>query len=243
MSVPRRHGQLVFEFESSALPRLDELEAGPNAELFERISRASTGLGGNLVLSGPAGSGKTQLLLAACGEAERAGASVVYAPLLALGEQATAVLPGLVDRRLVCLDDVDRVVHIDACRRALFNLWNAADEVGTALLMSSRASVFTLETGLDDLDSRLRAALSLRLAPLDDTSRERAMALMAKRRGIGLPVEVMRYLLARLPRDLHSLADAVAALDRLSLAQHRAVTVPLARDWLNSRSPTMEALP
>jgi DnaA family protein len=43
---------------------------------------------------------------------------------------------------------------------------------------------------------------------------------------------VTDYLLTRVPRDLSSLRALVDTLDRVSLEQKRAVTVPLAREVL-----------
>jgi DnaA family protein len=49
-----------------------------------------------------------------------------------------------------------------------------------------------------------------------------------------LPPEVAGYLLVRVPRDLSSLRALVDTLDRASLEQKRAVTVPLAREVLQA---------
>jgi len=45
---------------------------------------------------------------------------------------------------------------------------------------------------------------------------------------------VIDYLLRHGRRDMGSLLGAVAALDRLSLAAKRPITVPLLREWLQA---------
>ena len=46
---------------------------------------------------------------------------------------------------------------------------------------------------------------------------------------MALPDEVLDYLLERLPRDLGTQVAVLEALDRASLAEKRALTLPLAR--------------
>jgi DnaA family protein len=67
---------------------------------------------------------------------------------------------------------------------------------------------------------------------LSEDDRRAAVQGYAAGRGFELPDEVTDYLLARAPRDLSSLRALVDTLDRLSLEQKRAVTVPLARELL-----------
>ena len=59
-----------------------------------------------------------------------------------------------------------------------------------------------------------------------------ALATQAEARGLRLPQDALDYLLARAPRDMRSLAALLAALDRYSLEQKRAITVPLLREVL-----------
>jgi DnaA family protein len=62
-----------------------------------------------------------------------------------------------------------------------------------------------------------------------------ALAAYARERGFALGDDVIAYLLAHGRRDMRALVATLAALDRLSLAQKRPVTVPLVREWLQRR--------
>lgn len=54
----------------------------------------------------------------------------------------------------------------------------------------------------------------------------------AIRCGFELPLEICHYLLKHEQRDLSSLIELVNALDQLSLAKQRPVTLPLLRELL-----------
>ena len=71
-----------------------------------------------------------------------------------------------------------------------------------------------------------------RLHALSDGEKKVALATQAEARGLRLPQDALDYLLARAPRDMRSLAALLAALDRYSLEQKRAITVPLLREVL-----------
>ena len=64
------------------------------------------------------------------------------------------------------------------------------------------------------------------LAPLGDDERLEAVRLRARNRGLEMPEEVARYILARYPRDLDSLFALLDRLDRASLAEQRRLTIP-----------------
>lgn len=226
--------QLTFEFSERSDFYLSDYEPGSNASLVERLTAITSGEPGHVYLQGGEGTGKTHLLLAMCRLAQDLGDGAVYAPLKDMVAGAPSALDSLAQRRLVCVDDIDAVSGNPSWCVALFNLWNACESTGAVFLGACRVPVHSLDTGLDDLDSRLRASLQLRLTPLEDADREGAMRRLAARRGVDLPAEVARYLLHRMPRDMHSLADTVAALDKHSLARRRRITVPLAREWLDS---------
>ncbi len=67
-------------------------------------------------------------------------------------------------------------------------------------------------------------------------TRSKPCARAAKARGLVLADDVPAYLLTHFQRDMPSLMRLLDALDRYSLEQHRAVTLPLLRAMLNATS-------
>ena len=114
-------------------------------------------------LCGPAGSGKSHLLQAACA---RAPGPAAYLPLSRLAEVGTGILDGLDSCVLVCVDDVDRVVDDDDWELALFALYNALVDAEVPLALAARAAPAGLTIRLADLRSRFLACSVLRLRML-----------------------------------------------------------------------------
>jgi DnaA family protein len=84
----------------------------------------------------------------------------------------------------------------------------------------------------EDLRTRLGWGLVYEVLPLADNEKPTALAAYARQRGFALSPDVIDYLLRHGRRDMQSLLRALAALDRLSLATKRPITVPLLKGWL-----------
>lgn len=186
-----------------------------------------------LYLLGPDSSGKSHLLQATCRARAMAGHPVAYVPLAEKAAFSPDILAGFARLDLVCVDDVERVAEDGPWERALFNLFNEMDAMGSRLVMASRCppSVFALA----DLTSRLDAMLRVRLSAPDDERRARILVQRALELGFELPREAVDHLLTHQARDLHSLVAMLEGIDRFALATQRRVTLPLVRDYLRTR--------
>lgn len=177
-------------------------------------------------LCGPSGTGKTHLLQALCARAGGQGQAAAYLPLRQVASLGPGVLAGCGDLDWVCLDDVGAIAGLDAWEKALFALHTDLEESGGRLLVTATHPPGGLGINLRDLASRLAGGMVLRLHPLDDVEQIAALTLRAAQRGLELPEETARYLLMRLPRDMHSLGAFLDTLDEASLTAQRRLTVP-----------------
>lgn len=175
---------------------------------------------------GPAGCGKTHLLEAACRHAQERGLTPAYVPLTEAAQLAPALLEDLGLRRLVCLDDIGAVAGVDAWERALFALSEQLTGHGGLLVASGTSAPAHLGLRLPDLATRLAWGSVYQLHRLSDAQRLQVLQQRAAQRGLELTEEVARYILARYPRDMHSLFALLDRLDAASLARQRRVTVP-----------------
>ena len=107
----------------------------------------------------------------------------------------------------------------------LFHRYNAAREAGHGLLIVAREAP---AVALPDLASRLAACPVVRIEPPDDEVLGAVLIKTARDRGFAIPPEVLRYALPRLERSFRAVRQFTLQLDALSLAQQRAITVPLA---------------
>ncbi|MHB8472573.1 MAG: DnaA regulatory inactivator Hda [Gammaproteobacteria bacterium] len=179
-----------------------------------------------IYLAGATGTGKTHLLQAACHAAATRECSVAYVPLLRAAEFGLDCVAGLEHIERVCLDDIHAVAGQMPWERALFNLFNRLRDNGGHLIVAATHKASQLPFALPDLSSRLNWGVTYGLQLLDDADKITALRLRAQARGFELPDEVGRYLLSRLPRDMHALFAVLDQLDYASLAAQRRLTVP-----------------
>jgi len=132
---------------------------------------------------------------------------------------------------LVVADDVERLD--EAGQIALFSAINAARETGGTVLAAGNAPPAQLALR-EDLKSRLAWGLVYQVKPLTDAEKALYLHGEAARRGLKLSDEVVWYLLTHVRRDLHSLTGLLDRLDRTSLEQRRAITLPLVRELIRS---------
>ena len=131
--------------------------------------------------------------------------------------------------KAVGVDDVERLD--DQAQIKLFNIFNNLKESSGVLVVTGDRPPARLPLR-PDLLTRLAWGLVYEVHVLSEDDRRAAVLDYAAARGFTLPSEVTDYLLTRVPRDLSSLRALVDTLDRVSLEQKRAVTVPLAREVL-----------
>ena len=139
---------------------------------------------------------------------------------------AASARPGL-----VVADDVERLDT--AGQIALFNAINAARDAGGTVLAAGNAPPAQLALR-EDLKSRLAWGLVYQVKPLTDAEKALTLHGEAARRGLKLSDEVVWYLLTHVRRDLRSLIALLDRIDRASLEQRRAVTLPLVRELIRN---------
>jgi DnaA family protein len=128
-------------------------------------------------------------------------------------------------------DDVER--FDEAAQIALFHAVNRARESGATVLAAGPLPPAQLALR-EDLRSRLAWGLVYEVKPLTDAERATYLRGEAARRGLRLADDVVAYLLSHVRRDMASLGAILDHLDRTSLEQQRAVTLPLVREALRS---------
>ncbi|RPI45276.1 MAG: DnaA regulatory inactivator Hda [Betaproteobacteria bacterium] len=219
--------QLALDLSTRPEPSFGNFVPGGNREALVALQVLARGAGPErfVYLWGAPGSGRSHLLRAVVREAADANrsATCLHAPVDA--DAITAVR----DDELLALDDVER---LDAAgQRALFGLFNRL-RAGSGALVASGCAAPAMLSVRPDLATRLAWGLVYEVHALSDAQKAAAVQSHARARGFDLPSEVLNYLLRHAARDLPSLLALVEGLDRHSLEQRRAITVPLAREVL-----------
>jgi chromosomal replication initiation ATPase DnaA len=200
-----------------ALGRTDFLVAPSNAEAVAWLDRWPDWPAPALALWGPAGSGKSHL---AHVFAARAGAALLEPASLAT-ERVPSLLAGA---PAAVVDDAER-----AAAEPLLHLYNLLAERQGHLLIVSRDPPARWPIALADLRSRLVAAPAVAVAAPDEALIGALLVKLFADRQLAVGEEVLAYLSLHLERSFAAVQRAVALLDAAALAEHRRITVPLAR--------------
>jgi len=217
--------QLLLSLAPPPMPTLENFVRGRNAELVSVLSGLVDGEQSErfVYIWGVHGCGKTHLLKAlrsAFGRRDVA-AAMLTAP------EVQADLPFC---DVVLADDVGQLTHEGQQR--LFNIFNRQRDEGGALIAAGAVPPARLPLR-SDLVTRLGWGLVYQVHTLSDDEKMAAMTEHARARGFSLTREVIHYLLERQSRDLPGLLSILDALDRYSLENKRAVTIPLVRELLS----------
>ncbi len=222
--------QLTLDLGTPPPSTFDNFHIGANAELVARLRGLDAALMAGPIADrtfyvwGEPGNGRSHLLLALADEAPPG--HVRY-----LGPQS-ALAAFTFDPRVTiyAVDDCDSLSG--AQQIALFNLFNEVRSYpACALVATGNAPPMGLAVR-EDLRTRLGWGLVFHLAPLSDEGKAAILKFAARERGIALADDVPAYLLTHFRRDMPSLMGLLDALDRFSLEQKRAVTLPLLRTML-----------
>lgn len=232
MKQPQGMKQLALDLASPPAPTLDNFVVGENAEVVAALRALMRGDGDErfVYLWGGPGSGCTHLLRAVMQGLREPSRT---AHLCTKTDVPAADAVGSADA--VGVDDVQALPPPEQIK--LFNIFNKLKESSGIMLVTGDVPPARLSLRADLL-TRLAWGLVYEVRTLSEDSRHAAVESYAAARGFALPREVTEYLLARAPRDMNTLRALVDTLDRLSLEQKRAVTVPLARELLQAMPDT-----
>ena len=182
---------------------------------------------------GSQGTGKTHLLQAAVRQINQSGLRAIYLPGKDGKGDVRQAIEGLETMELIALDDIESFYETEA-ENALFNLYNRAKETEGKILFSSHVKPSGANSLLPDLASRLNAGYVYKLHELAEDQKALFLISMAERRGLKLERPVVDFIMRTFKRDMNSLCVILNLLDSASLQYGRALTVPFAKEILNS---------
>lgn len=184
-------------------------------------------------LFGSHGTGKSHILHACCTYASQLSKSSLCLSLSELSALSVELLDGLEKIDIVCLDDIQCIVGNDKWQQAIFDLFNRMIEQDKCLIISGDQNVQQLGLNLPDLESRLSWGVVEQLKPLTDEGKIRAFQGRAKQRGLSVQVDVVKFLLSRLNRDMGHLLYCLDTLDKASIQEQRKITIPFIKEILH----------
>jgi DnaA-homolog protein len=207
--------------------------AGKNSELLRQLKLAACGTGERVIyFAGFGGQGCTHLLQACCHEAQQNKMTAVYIPLANLSDLSPEIFDGLETLGLICIDDIHMIAGKPEWEEAFFHAYNRIHDAGGCLIVTANVLPKGLGLVLPDVVSRLSWGVVYQLQPLTDVEKLQVLIMRAERRGMTLSEEVGKFILTHCPRHMSTLFAALDALDKISLAAQRKLTIPFVKTVL-----------
>ncbi|MGD0635242.1 MAG: DnaA/Hda family protein [Beijerinckiaceae bacterium] len=208
--------QLTFDLtRAPAFEAEDFLVSSSNEEAFGLIDLWPEWPAPMLILTGPAGSGKSHL---AAIWARRAQARILRPDEVLEPET-------LARDAAVLIEDCDRPRWPEA---ALFHLINLLKETGGSLLLTARQKPDLWGIATPDLLSRLRLAPTASIGEPDSALIRAVLVKLFTDRQIRIEEDVIAYAALHLDQSLEEAARFVQAVDEAALSAGRRITKPLA---------------
>jgi len=200
---------------------------GKNHFLIDFLTHLKLDASELVFLWGEQGCGKSHLLQALGNRFSE----VAFLPLQEPG-LAPAMVDGMEQFPVVCIDDIQVIVGHKDWEEAIFHLYNRVKDRHGLLIITAELPPAELDIQLADLKSRLTAMTVFKVQPLSDNDKQVLLQQKAAAKGLALGSEVAQFMLSRSSRDLNHLMKALDELDTASLISQRKITVPFVKDVL-----------
>ncbi|MEQ9491054.1 MAG: DnaA/Hda family protein [Alphaproteobacteria bacterium] len=224
--------QLPLDFETRSLQGRSDFIVTPVTEAAVALIDSWPDWPATAVaIYGPAGSGKSHL---AAIWRERSGATNLDLTNLESTINHLQNCPaGEIHNHNMVLELVDDLAASPVRQQGVFHLLNTIREQQAYLLMISRQAPSRFDVALPDLRSRLRAIPAVEIPAPDDELLHGLLIKMFRDRQLSVSNEVIDYIVPRMERSFQGAQSLVDLLDRLALAEKRAITVPFVRSVMD----------
>jgi len=233
--------QLPLQFEFQSSQTFDSFFPEGNREIITQLMAVAEHCSEQqLYIWGAAGSGKTHLLQACCQQARINGLESFYLAFDAEALPSPAIIEGLDEMALVCLDDVETIAGNADWEHALFDFYNRHRQNNHKLVLAADCPPKFLPIDLLDLKTRMAWGLTLKIQSLREDQLIDALRHKARFLGFDLPEQVGRFLLNHYVHDWPALWQLLARIDRATLSEQRKLSVPFLKKILADQSIGLE---
>ena len=224
--------QLPFEFyHRPCLGRDDFMTAECNFEAFRLIDSWPIWTYFAACIYGPEGCGKSHL-------------ANIFTDKISVHEHDPYKIPQIqasdltldMPRRL--LNTCKYLIVEDLCaninQEAMFNLYNMYRDEGGFILFTSTEAPARINFSLPDLRSRMNIIPSVEIKEPDDGLLSALLVKLSMDRQLSISPEQINFILNNMQRSFNYARKLVAEIDNISLAQKKAVSIPLIKEAMTA---------
>ena len=130
--------------------------------------------------------------------------------------------------KALVLEDVELFIEA-GLEEDLLHVYNLAVEDHKKILMTALKAPARWGIELKDLSSRLNTATVAEIKPADDAFLAALIVKQFADRQLSIEQDVLTYMMSRMDRSFSGVRTLVQSIDKLALAEKRAITKPLVR--------------
>lgn len=226
--------QLILpQFLHTATPTLDNFIGHKNVEAVQAVKDILQP-GRAIYLWGELGCGRSHLLQAAS-----SNGGIYFNSENDQDKLLELSLADEIKHSIVAVDDVNLLTP--QSQDALFSIYNrwreaATTKDGFAILVAGQSAPISMPVR-EDLRTRLGWDLTFKLHNLNDDERASAISNRANDLGLSLSPQISNWLLTHYSRNMMHLSLLVDALNEYTIQEHRAITIPLLKKFLQTFNP------
>ena len=210
-----------------ALGRDDFFVSDANAMAVALVESWPNWTGGKLVITGPAGSGKTHLVHV---WANQSGGAIVDA-----ADLESADIPALASGPMA-VENVQAIAENGPAQDALFHLHNLTLAEGNTLLLTGTQDPKHWGLTLPDLKSRMQGTMTATLSDPDDMLLSVLLAKLFNDRQLVPTPDTIPFLVKQIDRSYAAARALVEDLDRASLSEKKPITRAFASRFLRNQA-------
>lgn len=126
----------------------------------------------------------------------------IYLPLSTLKFLDRAMLEGVGQVDLICIEDIDELAGNKRQQLILFDLINICSSHNVSMLLTSHIKPERMDDWLPDLRTRLQAMCNWQMPPLNDDDKAKILIDWLDKQNMSLDVDVIHYAFKHINRDL-----------------------------------------
>ena len=127
------------------------------------------------------------------------------------------------------IDDLDLILLNSESQEDVFYIINEFLLLKKYILISSTCSITGINFSTQDLKSRIKSGLILKINDMNDEDKINIIKKIAEERGWSIDQKVCEYMFNHFQRDLFFLCNVLKNLDEKSLSMKKNITVPFVK--------------